>query len=168
MMPGDLDTVGLPDALSQSSLPVSSGRRSPSELNCGPLALFAHTPPRVRRFAGNDKARASLIGRRTSPSMSLPRVVGCAGTECFSCCREQIALGCRHSVGRNKVVRHRLFDHKLKPRFARFQLECPMPIALRAPSREYMSCFALRLGFLVVDWIDKDWSAVLVHTSARP
>jgi len=24
---------------------------------------------------------------------------------------------------------------KLKPRFARFQLECPMPIALRTPSR---------------------------------
>ena len=37
--------------------------------------------------------------------------------------------------------------HKLKPRFARFQLECPMPIALRAPSREYISRFALRLGF---------------------
>jgi len=44
-----------------------------------------------------------------------------------------------------------------------------MPIALLAPSCEYMSRFALRLGFLlVVDWIDKDWSAVLVHTSARP
>jgi len=44
-------------------------------------------------------------------------------------------------------------SNKLKPRFARFQLECPMPIALHAPSREYISRFALRLGFvLVVDW----------------
>jgi len=43
--------------------------------------------------------------------------------------------------------------YKLKPRFARFQLECPMPIALRAPSRECISRFALRLGFArVVDW----------------
>jgi len=42
---------------------------------------------------------------------------------------------------------------KLKPRSARFQLECPMPIALRAPSREYISRFALRLGFVgIVDW----------------
>jgi len=58
--------------------------------------------------------------------------------------------------------------HKLKPRFARFQLECPMPIALRAPSREYMSRFVLHLGFLLVlNWIDKDWLAVLLHTSAH-
>ena len=31
-------------------------------------------------------------------------------------------------------------------RYARFRLECPMPIMLCAPSREYTSCFAFRLG----------------------
>jgi len=39
-----------------------------------------------------------------------------------------------------------LIGDKLKPRYARFQLECPIPIALRAPSRECISRFALRLG----------------------
>jgi len=47
----------------------------------------------------------------------------------------------------------KIMQYKLKPRFARFQLECPMTIALRAPSCEYISRFALRLGFvLAVDW----------------
>jgi len=44
-------------------------------------------------------------------------------------------------------------NDKLKPRFAWFQLKCPMPIALRVPSPEYISRFALRLGFVgIVDW----------------
>ena len=43
----------------------------------------------------------------------------------------------------------------LKLRYARFQLECPMPIALRAPSREYISRLALHLEFVpsrVLEW----------------
>jgi len=62
--------------------------------------------------------------------------------------------GVAHGVD---IFRHgRNIYYKLKPRFARFQLECPMPIALRAPSRECISRFTLRLGFVdvyrVVDW----------------
>jgi len=41
----------------------------------------------------------------------------------------------------------------IQARYARFQLKCPMPIALCAPSCECISRFALCLGFVcVVDW----------------
>ena len=46
------------------------------------------------------------------------------------------------------TVRRQLLADKLKPHFARFQLDCPVLIALRAPSREYISRCALRLGFV--------------------
>jgi len=107
-MSSDLDTAGLPDTLSQSSLPATRGTRSPSELTHRLLALFARPQPHARRLLRNNRACASLIGRCTSSSTSPPRVVGCAGTACFSCCPNHIAVGCRHFVGRNKTVRHRV------------------------------------------------------------
>ena len=55
MTSSDLYTVGLPDAPSQSSLPVTRGMRSPSELTCGLLALFARMQPRARRLLRNNK-----------------------------------------------------------------------------------------------------------------
>jgi len=88
--------------------------RSPLEITCGLLALFARTQPRARRLLRNNKACTSLIGQCTSSSTSPPRVVGCAGTARLSRCCKQIVVGCRHFVGRNKVVRHRtLFERKL-------------------------------------------------------
>jgi len=113
MMSSDLDTAGLPDTLSQGSLPATRDMRSPSELTCRLLALFVRPQQRARRLLRNNRACASLIGRCTSSSTSPPRVVGCAGTACLSCCRKHIAVGCHHFVGRNKTVRHRvLFGSK--------------------------------------------------------
>ena len=44
-------------------------------------------------------------------------------------------------------------SNKPKRCSAPFRLECPMPIALCAPSSEYISCFALHLSFVrLMDW----------------
>jgi len=114
-MSSDLDTTGLPDALSQSSLPATREMRPLSELTYRLLALFARPQPRARRLLRTNRACASLIGRCTSSSMSPPRVVGCAGTARLSCCHKHTAFGCRHFVGRNKTVRRSvLFDSQLR------------------------------------------------------
>ena len=114
-MSSDLDTAGLPDALSQSSLPATREMRSPSELTYRLLALFARPQQCARRLLRNNRACVSLIGRCTSSSTSPPRVVGCAGTARLSCCHKLTVFGCRHFVGRNKTVRRSvLLDSQLR------------------------------------------------------
>jgi len=61
----------------------------------------------------------------------------------------QASKNCKNTLNcaLTKVV---IILNKLKTRFARFQLECPVLIAPRTPSREYISRCALHLGFVYV------------------
>jgi len=115
MMSSNLDTAGLPDTASQSSLPATREMRSPSELSSRLLALFVRPRQCARRLPRSNRACASLIGQCTSSPTSLTRVVGCAGTARLSCYYKHTAFSCRHFVGRNKTVRRSvLFDSKLR------------------------------------------------------
>ena len=96
MMSSDLDTAGLPDTLSQSSLPATHDMRSPSDLVSRLLALFVRPQQCARRLLRNNQASTSLIGRCRSSPTSLTRVVGCEGTARHSCYRKHTAIGCRH------------------------------------------------------------------------
>jgi len=128
------------------------------KFNCRSLLKIAHSKGSVVSWKGMPKLLESdirkIVYHKSYIYCFTNKVVTMNSTGNYG------LHGCVISVQCTIVAMPVLLVNKLKPRFARFQLESPMPIALRAPSREYISRFALRLGFVcVVDW--NMWKSVV-------